>query len=112
MVRFSQRNPGVKYLMLASEEGLPVTYVGELMDADRAAPLGVILAAASEKIGSEIGWTKPRKIYLSFDDGNVIITDIRGVGTLLMVTDKTLELGLLFDAEVARLTDLITKNVL
>ena len=93
--QMKQENPDLEALAVVSLDGLPISsLLPEGAEEDRIAALSATILALGERASEELKKGKLEQAYVKGSDGYAIVTGIKNLAALLVVTDKNAKLGM------------------
>ncbi len=93
--QMKQENPDLEALAVVSLDGLPISsLLPEGAEEDRIAALSATILALGERASEELKKGKLEQAYVKGSEGYAIVTGIKNLAALLVVTDKNAKLGM------------------
>ncbi len=90
-----QVNPNFTALAVVTPDGLPMSsLLPEGIEEDRVAAISATLSSLAERASNELRMGKLEQTYAKGENGYILVMSIKGVATLLAVTDKNAKLGM------------------
>ncbi len=93
--KMKQENPDLEALAVVSLDGLPISsLLPEGAEEDRIAALSATILSLGERASEELKKGKLEQAYVKGVDGYILVTGIKDLAALLVVTDKEAKLGM------------------
>ncbi len=93
--KLKQENPDLEALAVVSLDGLPISsLLPEGAEEDRIAALSATILSLGERASEELKKGKLEQAYVKGNDGYILVTGIKDLAALLVVTDKAAKLGM------------------
>ncbi len=93
--KMKQENPDLEALAVVSLDGLPISsLLPEGAEEDRIAALSATILSLGERASEELKKGKLEQTYVKGADGYILVTGIKDLAALLVVTDKSAKLGM------------------
>lgn len=93
--KVKQENPDLEALAVVSLDGLPISsLLPEGAEEDRIAALSATILSLGERASEELKKGKLEQAYVKGADGYVLVTGIKDLAALLVVTNKNAKLGM------------------
>jgi predicted regulator of Ras-like GTPase activity (Roadblock/LC7/MglB family) len=93
--KMKQENPDLEALAVVSLDGLPISsLLPEGAEEDRIAALSATILSLGERASEELKKGKLEQTYVKGTDGYILVTGIKDLAALLVVTNKNAKLGM------------------
>lgn len=92
-IRALAARPGVRRVVIASPDGLPVESAGQEGDAEALAALTSALLKPAERLTAEAGGTGFARAVLEFEGGFALLGAVRGGNWLVVLVSETADVG-------------------
>ncbi len=93
--KMKQENPDLEALAVVSLDGLPISsLLPEGAEEDRIAALSATILSLGERASEELKKGRLEQAYVKGVDGYILVTGIKDLAALLVVTDKNAKLGM------------------
>ena len=90
-----KENPNFAALAVVTPDGLPMSsLLPDDVEEDRVAAISATLSSLAERASNELKMGKLEQTYAKGENGYILVMSIKGVATLLAVTDKNAKLGM------------------
>ncbi len=91
-----QDDPDIEALAVVSLDGLPISsLLPDGAEEDRIAALSATILSLGERASEELKKGKLEQAYVKGEDGYALVTGIKDLAALLVVTNKSAKLGLI-----------------